>query len=66
MLDRIEQAGEVPRRMGRSHRDHEYILSVSLRIYAYDWRPGGGGHEHRAIMSPTPRQLPDLPPRPRT
>lgn len=33
VLDRVEQAGEIPRRVGCRHRDHEYILSDPLRIY---------------------------------
>jgi hypothetical protein len=33
VLNRVEQAGEVPRRVRCRHRDHEYILSYALRIY---------------------------------
>ena len=43
MLDSVEEIGEVPRRLGSSHRDHECILSDLVRIYILEalraWRP---------------------------
>ncbi len=35
VLDRVEQAGEVPRRMGRGDRYHDYRVSDCLRIYVW-------------------------------
>ncbi len=32
VLDRVKQAGEIPRCVGCCYRDHEYVLSESLRV----------------------------------
>jgi hypothetical protein len=39
MLDGVEEVSEVPRRLGGSHRNHEYILSDLLCIYVDEGYP---------------------------
>lgn len=50
VLDRVEQAGEVPRRVGGSDSYHDYRVSDNLRIYAKREVRRSAGPLHAALI----------------